>query len=83
MENDNQTTRCEECQRKETQRIKREWKRKYDRAKKVERTNQIKFYKKHSVHAGFGLFYFSLTYENRIIKLPDAKNAIKNGDAIM
>ena len=37
---DNQTTRCEECQRKETQRIKREWKRKYDRAKKVERTNQ-------------------------------------------
>ena len=54
------TTRCEECQRKETQRIKREWKRKYDRAKKVERTNQIKFYKKVNIHKGFWLIVIFL-----------------------
>jgi len=36
---DNQTVRCDECQHIETQRIKREWKRKYDKIQKVERTN--------------------------------------------
>lgn len=36
---DNQSIRCEKCQHLETQRIKREWKRNYDKLKKVERTN--------------------------------------------
>lgn len=35
---DHQTVRCYECQHNQTQIIKRDWKRNYDKIKKVERT---------------------------------------------